>query len=187
MPAARIALLMFLLLSFAGCNRVDREQQAKALMSDASRLMVRDTQITKQWAEEFAKVFTVENQAQFPANRDFLRAGAARIIKLLDESSSLNNSAADKYEQAAGLWGNDQERRGMMSFASSFRKTAEINELLKSPLQMVSDEKVVDAKILNQQLLHSWRLIDQKRRESEHDFKEGKRLLLGRTKEAATR
>ena len=175
--ATRLSLVMFLLVTYSGCNQVSRERQSKALVSQANILLKRDTQLTQQWVDEFLKVFTVENRAQFPANRDFLRSRAAHITKLLDESSSLNNSAADKYEQAAGLTGNYQHRRGMTSFASAFRKAVAVNELFKSQMQMVSDETVVDGKILNEKFFHSAQLIQQKRLESEHDFKEGKRLL----------
>lgn len=175
MPRARVTLLIFLSILFCGCNDVTERQ--KALMSDANTLIIRDTEITKQWVNEFAKVFTVENRAKFPSNREFFRTHAAQIINLVDESSSLNNSAADKYEQAAALSSNEQERRGMQSFASSFRKSVEANGIVKSQMQMVSDETVIDAKTFEEKIVHSWRLIEQKQRESSRDMQEGKRLL----------
>jgi hypothetical protein len=49
------------------------------------------------------------------ANRDFLRTRAAQIIKLLDESSNMNNSAADLYEQDAVLSANDQHQEERLS------------------------------------------------------------------------
>ena len=177
MPLARVTLLIFLLVAFSGCNNVTRERQSKVLLREANELIKRDTDVTQQWTDEFVKAFKTENRAQFPANRDFLRAHAARIIKLLDESSGLNDSAAAKYEQAAGLSGNDRQHRGMASFASGFRKTVEVNELIKSQMQMVSDETVVDQKSFNEKFSHSWQLIQQKRSESQHNFDEGKRLL----------
>lgn len=175
MPVARVTLLIFLSILFCGCKDVTERQ--KALMSDANTLIIRDTEITKQWVNEFAKVFTVENRAKFPSNREFFRTHAAQIITLVDESSSLNNSAADKYEQAAALSSNEQERRGMQSFASSFRKSVEANGIVKSQMQMVSDETVIDAKTFEEKIVHSWRLIEQKQRESSRDMQEGKRLL----------
>ena len=177
MPVARVTLLIFLLVTFSGCNSVTRERQSKALMDDAYKLIQRDTDVTQQWTNVVAKTFTRENRAQFPANRDFLRTHAAQIIKLLDESSSLNNSAADKYEQAAVLSVNDQQHRGITSFASGFRKTVELNDILKSLMQTVSDETVADEKTLNEKFSHSWDLVQQKRREIDHDFQDGKRLL----------
>ena len=175
MPGARVTLLIFLSILFCGCNDITERQ--KALMSDANTLIIRDTEVTKRWVNEFAKVFTVENRAKFPSNRDFFRTHAAQIINLVDESSSLNNSAADKYEQAAALSSNEQQRRGMQSFASSFRKSVEANGIVKSQMQMVSDETVVDAKTFEEKIVHSWRLIEQKQRESEQDMKEGRQLL----------
>ena len=174
MRTARVILLMFLLV---GCNSGARERQAQALLSDANKLLARDTKVTEQWSNEFVKVFTPKNRAQFPANRDFLRTGATQIIKLLDESSGLNNSAADKFELAAGLSRNDQQRRGMNSFASAFRKSVEENELLKAQMQMVSDESLVDEKIFNAKFSQSWELIQQKHRERDLQIQEGKRLL----------
>jgi len=146
-------------------------------MSEAHTLMKRDTDVTQQWTNEFVKAFTPENRAQFPANRNFLRTHAARIVKLLDESSSLNSSAADKYEQAAKLSGNDQQHRGMTAFVSGLRKAGEASELLKIQMQMVSDETVVDEKMFNEKFARSWQLIGQKRREIDSQFEEGKRLM----------
>lgn len=177
MPLARVILPIFLLITFSGCNYVARERQSKALLHDAYDLMKRDTDVTEQWANEFAKAFTQQNRAQFPANRDFLRSHAARIITLLDESSRLNNSAADKYEQAAGLSGNDRQHRGLTLFASGFRKTVEVNEILKSLMQTVFDETVVSERTFNEKFSHSWELIQQKRREIDQNFQDGKRLL----------
>ena len=175
MPAARVILPVFLSLLFCGCKDVGEQQ--KALVSEAHTLVRRDTDVTHQWTNIFVKVFTTDNRDKFPSNRDFFRTHAEEIIKLVDESSRLNNGAADKYEQAAALSSNEQQRRGMQSFASSFRKSAEAAGMVKSQMQMVSDQTVVDAKSFNQKLEQSWRLIVQKQRESEADMKEGRRLL----------
>lgn len=169
--------VIFLLVGFYGCNNAARERQAAALITDANKLVSRDTEVTAQWSDEFVKVFTPKNRAQFPANRDFLRGGATRIIKLLDESTGLNNSAAEKFEQAARLLRTDQLRRGMNSLASAFRKTVEVNELLKAQMQMVSDETVVDEKVFNEKFSQSWELIKQKNRERDRQLQEGQRLL----------
>ena len=118
----RVTLLVLLLLTLSSCNFVTSERQLKALLNDASKLMERDTNVTEQWSNEFVRTFTKENRARFPANRDFLRTHAAQIIKLLDESSSLNKSAAEKYEQAAVVSAYDQQQRGLASFASGVPK-----------------------------------------------------------------
>jgi hypothetical protein len=111
MKPTRVALLIFLLVGFVGCNRAARrEQQMKALLGDANMLVKQDTDVTKQWSNEFVTTFTMENRNKFPANRDFLRSHAETIIKLLDESSRLNNTAAVKEVQAAKLSGIEQER-----------------------------------------------------------------------------
>ena len=149
MPVPRVTLLVFLLFTLSSCNFVTSERQLKALLNDASKLMERDTNVTEQWSNEFVRTFTKENRARFPANRDFLRTHAAQIIKLLDESSSLNKSAAEKYEQAAVVSAYDQQQRGLASFASGCRKKAELNEIWKSLMQTVSDETVADEKAVS--------------------------------------
>ena len=176
MRAARVTLLIFLLVTSSGCTAI-RERRSKALLVQAYKLIERDTDVTQQWSEEFFKVFTPANRAQFPANRDFLNTHATKIIKLLDESSSLNRSAADKYDQAAGLTSMDQRRRGLTSIASGLRKSAEVNDIIKAQMQMVSDETVVEQKVFNDRFLNSRYEIQQKRREMDHYTEEGKRLL----------
>lgn len=173
----RVTLLVLLLLTLSSCNFVTSERQLKALLNDASKLMERDTNVTEQWSNEFVRTFTKENRARFPANRDFLRTHAAQIIKLLDESSSLNKSAAEKYEQAAVVSAYDQQQRGLASFASGCRKAVELNEIWKSLMQTVSDETVTDEKALDEKFSHWGRLLEQKRREIDQDFQDGKRLL----------
>jgi hypothetical protein len=155
-----------------------RQRRAKALLTQASKLMKQDTDVTQQWMDEFVKVFTPANRAQFPANRDFLSTHAGKIIKLLDESSSLISSAADKYDEAAGLSSDDRRRRGLTAIAASFRKSVEVNDIVKSLMQMVSDETVVEQKIINQRFSSSAPLIQQKQREMDHYAEEGKRLLV---------
>ena len=177
MPLPRVTLLVFLLLTFSSCNFVTSERQSKALMNDALKLMERDTNVTEQWSNEFVRSFTKENRARFPANRDFLRTHAAQIIKLLDESSSLNKSAAEKYEQAAVVSAYDRQQRALASFASGCRKKAELNEIWKSLMQTVSDETVADEKALDEKFSHWGPLLEQKGREVDQDFQDAKRLL----------
>ena len=177
MPLVRVTLLIFLLVTFSGCNHLSRARQSKALLSEAADLVKQDNKITKQWSDEFVTTFTPENRAQFPDNRDFLRTHAAQIIKLVDESSRLNNIAAVKYEEAARLSDYDERHKGMTSFASAFRKTVEMNDLIKSQMQMVSDQRVVDPDTFNEEFSHSWQLIQQKQSQRERDFAEAKRLL----------
>lgn len=173
----RVISLILLLLALSSCNNVTPEQQTKALLSEAVELMKRDNVVTDQWTDEYKKAFRPDSRSQFPANRTFLRTQAVKIVKLLDESSSLNNSAAAKYEQAAGLSPSDQQRRGLAAMASGFRKTVEANEFLKSQVQIVYDDNVTDEKLFNEKFLHLMQLMQQKRSESESQFGEGKRLL----------
>ena len=173
----RIALLVALLVVFSGCKQVARELQVKVLLGEANDLIKQQSEVTGRWVNDFVTVFTAENRRQFPANRAFLQSHAEKILQLLDESSSLGNKAAEKYEQAARLSSDDQQRRGLVRVASSFRKDVEVDELFKSQIKIVSDDTIVDAKTFNEKFLHSGQLIAQKKRESERDFAEGRRLL----------
>jgi len=178
MKATGVIVLVFLLVGFSACNdAARRERQSEALMNEANLLVKQDTDVTGKWVDVFVKTFTQENRRKFPANRDFLRPNANQIIEFLDESTRLNNTAAEKYEHAAALSNNPQQRSGMTSIASSFRKTVEANGLIKAQMQMVSDESIVDEKIFNERLLHSWELVRQKADERQKIMEEGKRSL----------
>jgi len=174
---ATTVILIFLLATSPGCNRASREKQSKALTSEAAQLIRHDTEVTKQWVDEFVKSFTPENRSKFPANRDFLKSHAAEIIRLLDESSRLNNGAADKYEQAAALSSNEKERKAYPLFATAFRKTSEANDILKLQMQIVFDEKVVDPKAFDEKFAQSWQLITQKQNERQQAIDEARRLV----------
>jgi len=177
MLTTRITVLVALLVVCFGCNQVSREQQMKVLLGEANDLLKQQTEVTGRWTNDFVTVFTAENRRQFPANRDFLQSRAEKILQLLDESSSLGNKTAEKYEQAVSLSSDDQQRRGLARIASSFRKSAEVDELFKSQIKIVSDDTIVDATTFNEKFLHSGQLIAQKKRESEGDFAAGRRLL----------
>lgn len=177
MLSKRITLLVALLVVFSGCKQWSRELQVKVLLGEANDLLKQQSEVTERWVNDFVTVFTAENRRQFPANRAFLQSHAEKILQLLDESSSLGNKVAEKYEQAARLSSDDQQRRGLVQVASSFRKNVEVDELFKSQIQIVSDDTIVDAKSFNEKFLLSGQLIAQKKHERERDFAEGRRLL----------
>ena len=177
MLSTRMTLVVALLVVFSGCLQGARQLQVKVLLGEANDLLKQQSEVTRRWVDDFVTVFTAENRRQFPANRAFLQSHAEKILKLLDESSSLGNKVAEKYEQAARLCSDDQQRKGFVRLASSFRKSVEVDELFKSQIKIVSDDTIADAKTLNERFLHSGELIAQKKRESERDFAEGRRLL----------
>jgi hypothetical protein len=173
----RLILLIFFALALAACKSGSGAERAKALMGEANDLLEQQSKITSQWAAEYGKVFSPQNRAQFPSNRNSLRTHADALIKLLDESSRLSNAAADKYEQASKLAGNDQERRGMVQFVTAMRNDVEVNELLKSQMRLVADEAIKDEQTFNEKFTDAMKLIQQKEKESEDHMNEGKRLL----------
>ena len=130
-----------------------------------------------QWAREFGSVFTEQNRAQFPSNRDWLNSRAQKIIPLIDESSRLGNQALEKYEEAGRLLTGDQAK-GMALIVASFRKDIEIEQLFKAQAQLASDQTITDAKTFNEKFASLNELIRQKQKEKDDQFDEGKRLLL---------
>jgi hypothetical protein len=169
-------ILVIFLVTVASCTG-SRTERAKELMSEANGLLEQESKVTKEWTDEYSKVFTPQNRAQFPSNRNWLRTQGDRLIPLLDESSRLSNAAAEKYEQARELFGKEQERRGMALYASSLRKYAEINELLKAQMRLASDEEIKEEQTFNEKFMELMEQIQQKEKEHEDQLKEGKRLL----------
>jgi hypothetical protein len=171
------SILVIFLVILAGCNAGSRAQRAKTLMTEGNALFEQESKITSEWTAEYGKAFTPQNRAQFPSNRDWLRPRADKLITLLDESSRLTNAAAEKYEQAREFSSNHQERRGIDFYVSSLRKNAEINELLKSQMQLVSDERIKEEKTFNEKFMDLMEQIQEKEKEQDEQLKEGKRLL----------
>jgi hypothetical protein len=153
------------------------ESRSKNLLDEANKLLAQQTQVDSTWSREYGQVFSAEQRAKFPSNRDFLRSRAEKLIMLLDESSRLGNAAAEKYEQASGLVRDDKQKRGMVLFASGIKKAVETNQLFKEFAQLASDTTIQDEKTLNERFTHLKSLIEQKRKERDEKFAEGKRLL----------
>ena len=133
-----------------------------------------------QWAREFGPVFTEQNRAKFPANRDWLNSRAQQIIPLIDESLRLSNKAVEKYEEATRLISNDQQRKGLSLMVGSFRKSIEIEQMFKAQAQLASDQTITDAKTFNEKFASLDEMIRQKQKERDEQFDEGKRLMLSK-------
>lgn len=131
-----------------------------------------------EWAREFGQVFTEQNRAQFPANRDWLNSRAQKILPLIDESLRLGNQAIEKYEEAGRMMSKDQDRRGAALIVASFRKGREIEQLFKAQAQLASDQTITDAKSFNEKFASLSQLIRQKQKEKDDQFDEGKQLIL---------
>src|SRR3954471_5566822 len=144
-----VILLLLLLISFAACRPAAQKVDAAALMREANALLDESNKASAQWSKEYSKTFTPQNRAQFPANRESLRAHADNITKLLDENSSYCQKAIEKYDQAVQTIKDEQQRRGANLITSSLRKSLEINEVVKSQMQLLSDERIVTAEAFN--------------------------------------
>lgn len=96
----------------------------------------------------------------------------------MDQSARLSDQAIEKYEEASRLMSNDQQRRGLATIAASFRKSGEIEQMFKAQAQLASDPTITDAKAFNEKFAYFNQLIQQKQKEKDEQFEEGKRLLL---------
>ena len=177
MTTIRLILVFFLAVGLFGCKPSAQDQRAKDLMSEANSLFPQITKLTNEWTNEYKKTFTYENGAKFPGNRDWLSAQADKIITIIDKCSRLDRTMIEKYEEASALSTKEQDRRGISLIAAALRKDLEINELLKSQLQLVSDEQIKDEKTLTEKMRSAWPVIHEKQRESSDLIKEGRRLL----------
>jgi hypothetical protein len=126
-------LLILTVILLSACE--SKRERAKALIVEANVLLTQDTKLTKEWTSEYAKYFSPENLANFPANRESLRGKAERILMLLDESSRLSSQIADKFGQASAAMDSADAKRGLSLFAESSRKQVGILGLFKAQMR----------------------------------------------------
>ena len=174
----RLAIFFVLLFSLVGCR--SNAERSRALLNEANKLGDQEIKLMEQWARQFGQVFSEQNRAQFPSNRDWLASEGQKVASRIDESLRLLNEAAEKYDAAGRLMDNPQDRKGLSYIASSIRKEAEIKELLKAQAQLASDKTINDAQTFNDKFAQLTALIHQRQKEKDQQFDEGKRLLRGR-------
>jgi hypothetical protein len=71
----------------------------------------------------------------------------------------------------------ERQRRGFSLVTSSLKKGIEVNELHKSQMQLVYDEKIVDEKTFNEKFLEIIKTIQSLNKEIDAEYTEGKQLL----------
>ncbi len=174
---ATFFVLCLLLLSLPGCRS---SAEGDRLFSEATALLQQQGEIAERWARELSQILTEQNRAQFPLNRDRLISRVEKVIPLIGESSRVGKEAAEKYEEASRLMSTDQEKKGTALIAASVRNDVEMGELFKAQAQLVSDSTINDAKGLNDKWIYFNGLIQQKQKEKDEQFAEGKRLLLNK-------
>jgi len=165
------------LVSLTGC-RSSSQKRGEALFSEGYKISERQIKYLNQYAREFGQIFTEQNRAQFPANRDSLNSRVQKILPLMDESLRLGTEATEKIEEASRLMSRVQDRKGVALIAASFRKSVEIEQLFKQQALLLSDPTITDAKTFNEKFVHMNELVRQKQKEKDDQFDEGKRLML---------
>jgi hypothetical protein len=172
-----VILLLLLVIAFVGCKPAERAVDLAVVMREANTLLQESNKSTEAWTSEYGKAFTPQNRAQFPANRESLRAHADNITKLLDENATQCNKAIEKYEQAIALMKDEKQRRGSTLIVSALRKSMEIYVVIKSQMQLLSDEQIVSEKAFNEKFLEKLKQVGQMEVERKLRFDEGRRLL----------
>jgi hypothetical protein len=165
------------LLGLPGC-RSTSDKRAQALFNEATKISDQEVKLMNQWAREFGEVFSEQNRAQFPGNRDWLNSRAQTIVPRIDESLRLSNEALAKYEEGGRLLSNEQQRKGWALITASFKQSIEIEELLKAQAQLASDKTITDGKAFNEKFAHLTELMKQKQKDKDKQFDEGKRLVM---------
>jgi hypothetical protein len=176
---SKLQFLAFLLLLFSlpGCRSTLAERQ-KVLLSEADTISEQELKIFDKWTRVFSQVFTDENRAQFPSNRDWMISELERIIASIDETARLANEAADKYEEASRLTSKERDKKAIALIAASTRRNAEMMQLFKAQAQLPSDRTIKDQKEFNKKFLDLRELVSRKQREKSEHFEEAKRLLV---------
>jgi hypothetical protein len=172
-----VMLLLLLSIGFAGCKSAARTANPAALMREANTLLQEGNKTTDQWIKEYGQAFNPQSRAQFPGNRDSLRAHADSITKLLDENTRQWNKAVEKYEEAIPLIKDEKQRRGATLILSALRKSRDFNDAIRSQMQLVSDERIVDAKAFDEKFLELLKPVRQMDGQWQAEFDEGRRLL----------
>ena len=169
--------VLLLLFSLPGCRSTSAERQ-KVLLSEADAISDQELKIFEEWTRVFGKVFTDENRAQFPSNRDWMISELEKIIASIDETARLANEAADKYEEASRVTSKEREKKGIALIAASTRRNAEMMQLLKAQAQLPTDRTIKDQKEFNKKFLDLRERVLTKQREKSEQFDEAKRLLF---------
>ena len=170
-------MIILLVIGLCACKSASGEKEAAVLITKANRVWDQTTKTTKEWTTEYAKGFGPENRAKFPSNRSTLQASADKIAKLLDEETRITNEALEQYEQASALMTGEEKRHGVSLLISSLRKTLRSYEFLKSQIQLVYDESIVDAKTFEERFQRLGGEFGKALRESRAEFSEGRRIL----------
>jgi hypothetical protein len=173
----RVVLLVLLVIGFSGCKGPSRGKQAAALLAKANTVWAKSGTNTEEWTAEWGRAFGPEGRARFPANRAELRTSADKIVKILDDETRLINEAVPQYEEAIALMTDERQQQGFALLVSSMKTSLEGFEFVKSQMQLVRDESIVDAKTFEEKFLTLGAQFGRSQRESKAQFEEGSRLL----------
>ena len=174
----KICLVLLLFFAFLGCQP-KYNVEVNELAREGNNLLDQSADISHEWNMEFIKVFTPENRAKFPSNREMLRPPAENQIRLLEHQEVLENSAADKFEQANRISNNEKEKRFTLLTAISIRKGVEISQLFKEMMKLVLDDNIKDLKTLETTWMDLTQRIEMKMKERD-DLETERKRILGR-------
>lgn len=177
MRMMRVVLLAFLVIAFSGCKGASRGKQAAALLAKANTVWAKSGTNTEEWTAEWGRAFGPEGRARFPANRAALQTSGDKIVKILDDEKRLIDEAVRQYEEAIALMTDERQQQGFSLLVSSMKTNLEGYEFVKSQMQLVTDESIVDAKTFEERFLSLGAQFGRTQRVSNAQLAEGKRML----------
>jgi hypothetical protein len=162
---------------FISCGSVNYDKSVNDLVREANSLIEQETDVVKEFRNEFVSVFTMENRDRFPSNRETLRPHAENQLRLLQKQKSLLSTAIEKFEQASRISANDKEKRFTSLMADSLRKDIEIADYFVETMNLVLNEKVTDTQILKNQFVETGQKAELKMKERDALQNEAKRII----------
>ena len=120
--------------------------RSRSLMREANILLEQEAGITSAWTKEYAAAFNPQSRARFPANRQELSQKAESLTSALNQSSSMQSTAAEKYLAASALEPDEKMRQFLSLFSQAFRTNLEINDLFRQQIGLVNNEEIKDTK-----------------------------------------
>lgn len=147
------------------CGVANYDRNVNDLVREANGLLAKEAAVVKEFRNEYVSVFTIETRGNFPSNRDVLRPHAENQIRLLREQKSFLSAAIEKFERASAIAVNHKDKRFTSLMAESLHRDIEIADYFIETMNLVLDEKVVDAEVLKSKFIEYSQKAELKARE----------------------
>ena len=173
----RGVIIVALTLIAVSCKTNLDASRSQGLRREADILLEREAGIASEWTKEYAAAFSPRSRARFPANRQELSRKAESMIASLNRSSSMQSTAAEKYQAASALEPDERMRQFLSLFSRSFKVNVEINDLFKQQIGLVNDEEIKDAQTFEERVQRISAEIAKKVKERDELQSKGREMI----------